>query len=164
MNNPEILKSIYVKRVNINEFGVFTSTGISANSTIEYCAWLPITKQIEILILKNDSQLASNLFQNPDGMTKELEITHKIAELDLQTRLDKGLITSDQFKAILLNTINPSNFLNIISNAILLGYGSLYRKSITPNINYEYDTDSKLYRFYTVNDVYVNQELTYFAN
>jgi len=54
--------------------------------------------------------------------------------------------------------------LHINSHAILLGFGSIYRRSVSPNINWDYDFDKKLYKFYTVQDIDPDQELTYFLN
>ena len=164
MISPKILNCLSVRPTNSKEYGVFTDSPIYRDSTIEYCAWLPITQKIQILMEKNDQSLSSKLFKNPDGIEKEREVLAKITDLELQTRLDRGLITPEQFKAMVMEIANPSKFLHVVSHAVLLGYGSLYRTSSTPNINWEYDPDTKLYRFFTVQDVQANQELTYFSN
>lgn len=159
---PKILNTLYVKPVNDKEFGVFTNAPLYRDSIIEFCAWLPISQKLQILIDKNDANLGQKLFVNPDGIEKERQFAAKIAELDLQERLDRGLITQEQFKAILIEVANPTKLLNIDSHAILLGFGSMYRQSETPNITWEYDSESKLYKFYTNQDIAANCELTYF--
>jgi hypothetical protein len=159
---PKILNTLYVKPVNDKEFGVFTNAPLYRDSIVEFCAWLPISQKLQILIDKNDSNLGRKLFVNPDGIEKERQFAAKIAELDLQERLDRGLITQEQFKAILIEVANPTKLLNIDSHAILLGFGSMYRQSETPNITWEYDSESKLYKFYTTQDIAANRELTYF--
>ena len=159
---PKILNTLYVKPVNDKEFGVFTNAPLYRDSIIEFCAWLPISQKLQILIDKNDANLGQKLFVNPDGIEKERQFAAKIAELDLQERLDRGLITQEQFKAILIEVANPTKLLNIDSHAILLGFGSMYRQSETPNITWEYDSESKLYKFYTTQDIAANCELTYF--
>ena len=159
---PKILNTLYVKPVNDKEFGVFTNAPLYRDSIIEFCAWLPISQKLQILIDKNDANLGQKLFVNPDGIEKERQFAAKIAELDLQERLDRGLITQEQFKAILIEVANPTKLLNIDSHAILLGFGSMYRQSETPNITWEYDSESKLYKFYTTQDIAANRELTYF--
>lgn len=164
MDSPRILGNLQVRKVNSSEFGIFTSDMIEANSIIEYCTWLPITRRAYILLQKSNQTLVSNLFDNPDGIDKELEITNKLVGLDLQSRLDKGLITMDQFRSILTSAVNQNAMLDIVSHAILLGFGSIYRKSNSPNINYSYDSATRLYKFFAVNDIYKNQELTYFSN
>ena len=164
MNNPSILNSLYVKRTQSGEFGVASSSSLRAGSVIEYCTWLPVTQKMQILISKNDEFFNRKLFVNPDGLDKERDIAAKVAELDLQSRLDRGLLSADQVKSILLSVANPGDIASIISHAILLGFGSIYRTSETPNINWEYDRESKLYKFYTVQDILANQELTYFSN
>lgn len=164
MNNPTILNSLYVKRTKDGEYGISSSSPISAGTTVELCAWLPVTQKMQILIQKNDQALAKNLFVNPEGIDKERDIAAKVAELDLQSRLDKGLLSAEQVKSILLNVANPVTISEIVSHAILLGFGSIYRRSEAPNINWEYDSNSKLYRFYAVHNILANQELTYFSN
>lgn len=159
---PKILNTLCVKPVNDKEFGVFTNAPLYRDSIVEFCAWLPVSQKIQILIDKNDSNLSQKLFINPDGIEKERQFAAKIADLDLQERLDRGLITSDQFKALLIEVANPTKLLSVVSHAILLGFGSLYRRSDMPNITWEYDSDSKLYKFYTTQDIAANRELTYF--
>lgn len=163
MNRPNILESLSIQKIG-SEFGVFTNRQIFRDSVIEVCTWLPITQKTQILLSKSDQFLTGKLFPNQDGIEKEREIASRIAELDLQERLDKGLISTSQFKAILLDVMNPEKMMNINSHAILLGFGSIYRKSESPNINWTYDSTSKLYRFYAVQDILQNQELTYFSN
>lgn len=159
---PRILNTIYVKPINDKEFGVFTNAPLYRDSIVEFCAWLPISQRLQILIDKNDANLGQKLFVNPEGLEKERQFVAKIAELDLQERLDRGLITPEQFKAVLIEVANPTKLLSVSSHALLLGFGSLYRRSEMPNITWEYDSDSKLYRFYTTQDVAANCELTYF--
>jgi hypothetical protein len=154
---------LYVRDIGNRLTGVFTRDRISAGEEIEACLWLPVTQRMEILIKKNDPELAKNIFPNPDGIQKEREILARFAELDLQERLDRGLITTDQFKAILQETASPEKMLNIVSHAILLGFGSIYRTSDRPNITWEYDSSQKLYKFIAVEDINSNTELTYFS-
>ena len=157
------IESIYVKKLTENQKGVFSMLNISKGTIVESCDWLPVTQKTQILLLKNDPVLASALFPNPEGIAKEKEILSKFAELELQERLDRGLITVDQFKKILSDTVNPTKMLNVVSHSILLGFGSIYRRSERPNLNWEYDAASKLYYFREVEDIYANQELTYFS-
>jgi hypothetical protein len=159
---PKILNTICVKPINDKEFGVFTNAPLYRDSIVEFCAWLPVSQRIQILIDKNDASLGQRLFINPDGIEKERQFAAKIADLDLQERLDRGLITTEQFKALLIEVANPTKLLSVVSHAILLGFGSLYRRSDMPNITWEYDSDSKLYKFYTTQDIAANRELTYF--
>jgi hypothetical protein len=159
---PKILNTLYVKPINDKEFGVFTNAPLYRDSIVEFCAWLPVSQKIQILIDKNDPSLSQKLFVNPDGIEKERQFAAKIADLDLQERLDRGLITTEQFKALLIEVANPTKLLSVVSHAILLGFGSLYRRSDMPNLTWEYDSDSKLYKFYTTQDIAANRELTYF--
>jgi hypothetical protein len=159
---PKILNTLCVKPINDKEFGVFTNAPLYRDSIVEFCAWLPVSQRIQILIDKNDASLGQRLFINPDGIEKERQFAAKIADLDLQERLDRGLITTEQFKALLIEVANPTKLLSVVSHAILLGFGSLYRRSDMPNLTWEYDSDSKLYKFYTTQDIAANRELTYF--
>lgn len=160
--SPRILNTLYVKQVNDREFGVFTNSAILRDSVVEFCTWLPISQRLQILISRNDDQLGRKLFVNPDGIEREREIAARIAELDLQERLDRGLITQDQFKSLLIDVANPNKLLTVTSHAILLGFGSIYRRSEMPNVTWSYEADSKLYKFYTTRDVSANSELTYY--
>ena len=164
MNNPFVLDSIYVTETKSGELGVASKTSLRAGTVIEYCAWLPVTQSLKIFINKTDGNLAKKLFPNPEGIEKERNIAARVAELDLETRLDRGLLTPEQVKSILLSVANPTDLANIVSHAILLGNGSIYRTGESPNINWEYDAESKLYKFYTVQNVLANHELTYFSN
>lgn len=164
MNNPNFLNSLYVRKTQDGQYGVSSSSPIRAGSTIEYCAWIPVTQKTQIYLTKNDQAISRRLFPNPDGIAKERDIAAKIAELDLQARLDQGLLTPSQVQSILLSVANPNSIASIVSHAILLGFGSIYRNSETPNMNWDYDQESKLYRFYAVQDILANQELTYFSN
>lgn len=164
MNNPSFLNTLYVRKIQDGEYGVSSSSSIRAGATIEYCAWLPVSQKTQIYLSKNDQAFSKRLFPNPDGIAKERDIAAKIAELDLQARLDRGLLTPEQVQSILVSIANPNSIAQIVSHAILLGFGSIYRTSQIPNINWEYDSDSKLYRFYAVQDIQANQELTYFSN
>jgi hypothetical protein len=100
MSKPSILPSLYVKLTESGEFGVFSTAKIARDSTIEFCAWIPISQKTQLLLKSHDAVLDSRLFVNPEGISKEREIGEKLAELDLQERLDRGLITTEQFKAI----------------------------------------------------------------
>lgn len=164
MNNPNFLNTLYVRKTQDGQYGVSSSSAIRAGATIEYCAWIPVSQKTQIYLSKNDQGLSRRLFSNPDGIAKERDIAAKIAELDLQARLDKGLLTPEQVQSILLSVANPNAIGEIVSHAILLGFGSVYRTSDVPNINWQYDNESKLYRFYAVQDIQANQELTYFSN
>lgn len=163
MAKPSILSSLYVDFATRTEFGVFTKAPIYRGAIIEYCSWIPVTQKSYFYLENNNQSVSSIMFQNPDGINKEKEFLGKLAELELQEKLDAGIITPKQFNQMLLNVMNPNALLNINSHAILLGFGSIYRKSDRPNINWEYDTASKLYKFFAVEDIRQDQELTYFS-
>ena len=164
MTNPIIHQNLVVKPVGTGEFGIFSKGHFNAYEIIEACAWLPISQRMQILIAKNSSQLTNHLFSNPDGLNKERAFLDKLAELELEKRLDSGLITPAQAQMLMQDIGGPNKLLDITSHAILLGFGSIYRKSQSPNINWEYDSESKLYIFSTVQQVRPGQELTYFSN
>lgn len=164
MTNPTILPGLIIKPVSQNQFGVFTTVSYPAYTVIETCAWIPVTQRLQILISKNSNQVNQVLFPNPDGIEKEKSILNKLAELELEQRLDAGLLTPSQVHSIINEVGGTDKLLHVVSHAILLGYGSIYRKSQTPNINWSYDTETKLYSFSTVQLVRPGQELTYFIN
>ena len=157
------IQGLYTRKITEKVSGVFTSSVIYKGTIVESCDWIPISQRMQLLINKNDSSLAQRLFPNPDGLKKEQDILIKFAELDLQERLDRGLITVDQLKSILMDTVNPEKMLHVVSHAILLGFGSVYRTSERPNLIWDYNTNSKLYEFTAVEDINQHQELTYFS-
>ena len=158
--NPTYIGSLIVKPIG-NQYGVFANAPIYRSTFIEACAWIPVNKKTQILLEKNKSNLCNYLFINPDGVKYEDELSKKLLELDLQKKLDQGIITSTQFKELLINYINPNHMLDLDTHAILLGNGSIYRTSLTPNISWEYDDISKLYKFFAVENIKPGQELTY---
>jgi len=81
MSNPNILSSLYVKPVNSKEFGVFSNAQIYRNSTIEFCAWIPISQKTQILLNRHDQELNNRLFVNADGLNKEREIGENLQNL-----------------------------------------------------------------------------------
>lgn len=164
MNSPSVLTGIFVDQATDSELGVFSKNFIYRGTVIEFCAWLPVTQKLQILINNNDKRLSRKLFPNPDGMAKEEEFAAKLSELELQRRLDEGLLTPEQLRALLTDIMDPKKLLTVDTHGILLGYGSIYRQSSMPNINWEYDKSSKLYKFFTVQDIQPGQELTYFIN
>lgn len=164
MSSPRILEGLYLKKVNDREYGVFTRTGIRRGALIEVCAWIPVNKSTQIFLTRNHNSLVSKLFVNGDALEKELELVSKLTELELQNRLDRGLLTPEQVKQLLRDMIKPDQMLTVDSHAILMGYGSAYRQSSRPNISWEYDKASKLYNFYTVEEIGPEQELTYLIN
>ena len=131
---------------------------------MEYCAWIPITQKTQIILGKNRSNLTSRLFKNADAIERENAVMSKITEFELQERLDRGLITPQQFQALLIEMVNPKQWFELETHGILLGYGSIYRKSDRPNVTWEYEKQSKLYKFITVEDIRPEQELTYYSN
>ena len=164
MSNPSILQSLYVKKVSDREYGVFTKSAIFRNSVVEYCAWIPVTQKTQIILGKNQSSVTSKLFKNSDAVERENEVRSKITEFELQKRLENGSINPQQFQALLIEMVNPNQWLELETHGILLGYGSIYRKSDRPNVTWEYDKQLKLYKFITVEDIRPEHELTYFSN
>jgi hypothetical protein len=165
MINPAILQTLIVNKTPDGEFGVFTNAQIHKHTTVEICAWLPITKKVQILLKSNGSSLANAIFENPDGMDRERAFIEKLADMELQKRLDAGLISQSQFTDLILSSFDPTKLLHVESHALLLGFGSIYRRSqVSPNLNWEYDSSSKLYKFFAVQDIQAGQELTYFTN
>lgn len=163
MANPSILNSLYVDFATRTEYGVFTKAPIYRGSIVEICSWIPVTQKTYFYLENNNQTVSDRMFENPDGIKKEKEFLLKLTELELQEKLDAGIITGKQFNQMLLSVMNPANLLNINSHAILLGFGSIYRRSDRPNLNWEYDTSSKLYKFFAVEDIRQDQELTYFS-
>lgn len=156
-----MLDSLYLKKITDREYGVFSRAPIQRGALIEVCAWIPVNKSTQILLSRNTNQIYSKLFVNGDAFDKEMELVSKLTDLEIQNRLDRGLLTPAQVKQLLAEMIKPEQMLQMESHAILMGYGSAYRQSDRPNIAWEYDKSSKLYNFYTVEEIRIDQELTY---
>jgi hypothetical protein len=162
MHEPFIHKSIQVKRLPQGRFGVFAIDQINRNTLVESCVILPITRQLSNTITKSTkSGLVEKLVQNPDGLLRERTLISSIKEMELEKRLDAGLLTPEDLKKILLDSGNLTQILDIETNGFLLGYGSLYNQSSYPNIIIQYNNVSKLYDIITVKDVTSGTELTY---
>jgi hypothetical protein len=164
MSSPRILDGLYLKKVTDKDYGVFSRAPIQRGALIEVCAWIPVNKSTQIFLTRNHNQVASKLFVNGDALEKEMELVSKLTDLEIQNRLDRGLLTPHQVKQLLSEMIKPEQMLLMDSHAILMGYGSAYRQSDRPNVAWEYDKTTKLYNFYTVEEVRADQELTYLTN
>lgn len=157
---PSILSSIYVEMTPENQWGVFTSAPLTKGTVVEICSWIPVTQRTFLLLQKARAPLISNMLPNLDAADKEREIIGKIADLELQRRLDQGTVTPLQVKQLMMELVKPEQMLEMETYAIPTGYGSVYRKSDRPNLSWEYDRSSKLYKFFVVEEVRQNRELT----
>jgi len=161
MHRPFIHRALEIRPISQTRFGVFACEAISRGTKVEICAILPITKQAVNAIVKTNNSTADKLFQNPDGVIKERTILNSIKEMELEKRLDAGLLTPEDLKRILLDSGNLTQILDIETAGFLLGYGSFYNRSQYPNVVIEYNSDSKLYDIIAVKDISTNTELTY---
>lgn len=160
MHKPFIHRSVEVRQIGHNRFGVFAIDPIARGTKVESCAILPLTKLVVNAIIKSNS-ITTKLFPNPDGVIKERSILSSIKEMELEKRLDAGLLTPEDLKRILLDSGNLTQILDIETAGFLLGYGSLYNQSQYPNVIIEYNPESKLYDVIAVKDISNNTELTY---
>jgi len=159
MRNPFIHRSIEVRRASHSRFGVFAKELIQRGTLVESCSILPITKKIAISIEK--TRLNDKLFVNPDGAAKERSILQSIQEMELERRLDQGLITLEDFRQILVDNGHLTQVLDIETAGFLLGYGSYYNTSLMPNVKISYNDEDKLYDIIAVKDIQSGLELTY---
>jgi hypothetical protein len=162
MHEPFIHRLIQVKRVSPIKFGVFAIDTIPRATIIEACAVLPISRQVtNAITAAKRTGLVDKLVQLPDGILKERSLISSIKEMELEKRLDAGLITADDIKSFLVDSGNLTQILDVETNGFLLGYGSLYNQSSYPNIVIQYNSESKLYEVITVKEIIKGTELTY---
>ena len=162
MHDPFIHRAIQVRRMSPTKFGVFANEAIVRGTVIESCAILPISRQVSNAIMSaSKTTLSDKMIQNPDGIIKERNLIASIKEMELEKRLDAGLLTPEDLKKILIDSGNITQILDIETNGFLLGYGSLYNQSSYPNIVIQYNSESKLYDIKAVKDITRGTELTY---
>jgi hypothetical protein len=161
MHRPFIHNSLEVRQISLSKYGVFTNSQLARNTKIESCLILPIPRQAHSILIKNKFSATDKLIQNPDGIIKESNILNSIGEMELERRLDAGLLSADDIKRILFDSGNLTQVLDIETHGFLLGYGSIYNKSAYPNVIIEYSPDSKLYDVITVKEIGPHTELTY---
>lgn len=163
MHNPFIHPSLEVRRISRSKFGVFTKTFIMRGTLLEMCPMLPISKKVETLIRANSATLATKLFPNPDGVKRESDLIASMKEMELEKRLDAGLLTQQDIKEILLDSGSLMAVMEVDTACILQGFGSIYNLSSYPNVAISFDSENKLYEVIAVQDIQAESELTYLS-
>ena len=163
MRDPFIHRALEVKRTGNTKFGVFARDFIPRGTIVESCSLVAIPKVAISALEKVKSPLLEKLLPNPDGIRKEIEITESINEMELQRRLDAGLLTQEEAGKILLSSGVAKAVLDVETACFLTGFGSLYNRSSYPNITLTFDSESKLYNVVAVKDIVKGYELTYLS-
>lgn len=160
MRNPFISPLLEVRRVSRTKFGVFAKDLILSGTLIESCAMVLIPKKLQGSIQTSAPALSKLLYPNPDEVLRERSIAAQVKELELERRLDAGLLTQEEVKNILVNSGHLKAVLDLETSGFLLGFGSIYQNSDYPNTTVRYDDDSKLYDIVAVQDIQRGQEIT----
>lgn len=163
MHNPFIHPSLEVRRISRSKFGVFTKTFIMRGTLLERCSMLPISKKVEALILANSTSLSQRIFPNPDGVSRVQSMVASMKEMELEKRLDAGLLSPQDIKEILLDSGSLLAVMDVETACILQGFGSIYNLNAYPNVAIGFDSESKLYEVVAVQDIQAESELTYLS-
>lgn len=164
MINPFVSDYVVVKNYGNAKYSVLAKTDIPASTIVEVCPVSIITKKEAIILAKIVPSLQDKIFVDRSILEREYELLSELSEFELEKRLDRGEITADEFRKILISKLNPSSLLESKSHVLMLGNGMLYQISESPNMLCEYHEDSKVCVFRTVRPVTKGSELTYFKN
>jgi len=162
MLNPYVSDYVFVKNLGGANYVVLARTDIPMDEIVEICPVSILTKKEAIILGKVVPSFQEKIFTDSAVLKKEYELLAELSELELEKRLDRGEITPDEFRRILMSKMNPTALLESKSHVVMLGNGMLYRTSEIPNLICEYHEDNKVCVFKTVRFVSRGNELTYF--
>jgi len=162
MFNPFISEYVEVVNLGNGKFTVIAKQDIPIDVIVEVCPVAILTMRESIIVSKNVPALSSSIFIDEAVMSKEYQMFSQLGELELERRLDAGEITHGEYTRILKSKINPNALLESKSHVLILGNGSLYRISETPNLVCEYYSEHKVCVFKSVRNISNGTELTYF--
>lgn len=162
MFNPFVSEYVEVVNLGNGKFTVIAKTDVPIDAIVEVCPVMILTLRESIILGKNIAAMKSAIFADESVMSKEYQMFAQLGELELERRLDAGEITRGEYLRILKSKINPNALLESKSHVLILGNGSLYRISETPNLVCEYHTQHKICVFKSVRNISNGTELTYF--
>lgn len=162
MFNPFVSEYVEIVNLGNGKFTIIAKTTIPMNAIVEVCPVAILTLRESIILSKNLPMLKHAIFVDETVMTKEYQVLAQLGELELERRLDAGEITRGEYTRILKSKINPNALLETKSHVLILGNGSLYQISETPNLVCEYHSEHKICVFKSVRIISNGAELTYF--
>lgn len=164
MLNPLVSEYVAIKNLGKGNFSIYAKLDIPNNEVVEICPVSIITKKEAIILEKVIPSLQSKIFIDESVMEKEYQLMAQLGELELEKRLDRGEISADEFRRILLGKLNPTSLLESRSHVLMLGNGLLYQISEMPNLVCEYHSDHKVCVFKSVRSIIRGTELTYYKH
>jgi len=162
MFNPFVSEYVEVVNFGNGKFTAIARTDVPMDAIVEVCPVAILTMRESIILSKNVPLLKASIFADESAMAKEYQMFAQLGELELERRLDAGEITRGEYVKILKSKINPNALLESKSHVLILGNGSLYRISETPNLVCEYHSEHKVCVFKSVRNISNGTELTYF--
>lgn len=162
MLNPIITEYVEVKNLGSGNFIILAKTDIPIDTIVEICPVAILTKRNAIILSKMIPSLSDKIIIDESVISREYKLLVELNELELDRRLDRGEITADDYKRILISKMNPSALLESKSHVLILGNGLLYTISESPNLVCEYHAEHKVCIFKTVRHVIRGTELTYY--
>jgi hypothetical protein len=160
---PFVSRLIEVVKANRTDFKVVAVDQIPPHTIVEVCPTLAIQNKLAIIIGKNNPTLQKKIIVDMVEVDREYQVFEELSELELNKRLDQGLISQDDYAKIITSRVNINAILDAKTHVIPLGNGLLYGVSEYPNIVREYDPSTKLCSFRTVQYVQEGTELVYFS-
>ena len=162
MLKPTVTKYVDTVPNGKGKFKMIARIGIPGNTVIEICPVVSISGRVALLLSKTNPKLSEKIMIDNRVIEREFQVFAQLGELELERRLDAGEISQSEYQSILRSKVNINSILDAQSNLIPLGNGLLYEQSDYPNLVREYDEESRVCIFRTVQEVEQGQELTYF--
>lgn len=162
MLNPYVSDSIAVKNLGGAQFIVWAKSDMDSDHIVEVCPVSILTKKEAIVLQKTIPWAKDKIFVDQQVLDSEFGVLSQLNEMELEKRLDRGEITGDQFRQMLISKISSQGLLESKSHVLMLGNGLLYRISELPNLVCEYHEKDKVCVFKTIRFVSRGSELTYY--
>ncbi len=161
MLKPMISDRVRIVQSGRGEYTAIAADSILAGTVIEVCPVMPIQCRLAMTIGKTLPLFDQQIIVDVDMIDREYRLFAELGELELESRLESGQISPDEYRKILSSKVDLNAILNLKSHNIPLGYGLVYRVSDFPNMIREYHADSKLCLFKAVKYIEPGTELTY---
>jgi hypothetical protein len=161
MLKPMISDRVSIVATGRGEYRAVANDSILAGTVIEICPVMPMQCRHAVTIGKTIPAFDQKIIIDVDMIDREYRLFTELGELELESRLESGQISPDEYRKILSSKVDVNAILNLKSHNIPLGYGMVYQVSDFPNMIREYHSDSKLCLFKAVKYIESGTELTY---
>lgn len=161
MLKPMISELVSIVAAGRGDYRAVANDQILAGTVIEICPVMPIACKTAISMFSGIQGIEQKFLIDSEMIEREYRLFAELGELELESRLESGQISSDEYRRILASKVDVNSLLNLKSHNIPLGYGLVYQISDFPNMVREYHPDSKLCLFRAVKYIEPGTELTY---